>query len=467
MTKESQQFDKMVNTPIKKLVITLGIPTIISMLITAIYNIADTFFVSQLGKAVSGAVSVVFPLQAVIQAIGFTLGMGGGSVISSLLGQRKDKEAQEVGSSSFYLALALGLLVCVVSLVFMDPLLNLLGATENGFEHAKNYAKYIVIGAPIMTGSFVLNNLLRSEGKSKLAMIGLTVGGVLNVGLDPLLINTFEMGISGAAIATLISQSISFLILLSMFVFKKSIIKLSPYAISKKFNVYSEILKVGFPSFCRQGFVCLATILLNNQASKYGAMLGPEFDDAAQSAMGIVGKIITVIFTVSLGIGQGYQPVCGYNYHSKRYERVKEATLFTFYFMTCVMLVLSTFFFIFAKNVMNLFIDDSMVVKFGVKALRWQCFAMPFVTVNTICNMTYQSTKQKVKATILSCCRQGIFFIPLILFLPMFIGLDGVIVSQSIADLITCLFSVFFFISLIKEINNKIKNSKNEFVESI
>ncbi len=469
MTKESQQFDKMVNTPIKKLVITLGIPTIISMLITAIYNIADTFFVSQLGKAVSGAVSVVFPLQAVIQAIGFTLGMGGGSVISSLLGEKKDKEAQEVGSSSFYLALVLGVLICVISLIFMGPLLNLLGATENGFEHAKNYAKYIVIAAPIMTGSFVLNNLLRSEGKSKLAMIGLTIGGLLNIGLDPLLINTFNMGISGAAIATLVSQTISFTILLSMFVFKKSIIKLSPYAISKQFAVYSEILKVGFPSFCRQGFVCLATILLNNQASTYGEMVGPEVNDAAQSAMGIVGKIVTVIFTVSLGIGQGYQPVCGYNYHSKRYERVKEATIFTFSFMTCVMLVLSLFFFIFAEKVMNLFIDDSMVVKFGVKALRWQCFAMPFVSVNTICNMTYQSTKQKTKATILSCCRQGIFFIPLILLLPLFIGLDGVIVSQSIADLITCVFSIFFFISLIKEINNKIKNSKNEseLVESI
>lgn len=462
MTKESQQFDKMVNTPVKKLVITLGIPTIISMLITAIYNIADTFFVSQLGKAVSGAVSVVFPLQAVIQAIGFTLGMGGGSVISSLLGQKKDKEAQEVGSSSFYLALILGLLICAISLIFMNPLLELLGATENGFVHAKNYAKYIVIGAPIMTGSFVLNNLLRSEGKSKLAMIGLTVGGLLNIGLDPLLINTFDMGISGAAIATLTSQIISFSILLSMFIFKKSIIKLSPYMISKEFTVYSEILKVGFPSFCRQAFVCLATILLNNQASKYGEMIGPEVNDAAQSAMGIVGKIVTVIFTVSLGIGQGYQPVCGYNYHSKRYERVKEATLFTFYFMTIVMIFLSTFFFIFAENVMNLFIDDEMVVKFGVKALRWQCFAMPFVSINTICNMTYQSTKQKVKAVILSCCRQGIFFIPLILLLPLFIGLDGVIVSQSIADLITCIFSIFFFISLIREINYKIEQTKSE-----
>lgn len=450
MTKETKQFDKMVNTPIKKLVLSLGIPTIISMLITSVYNIADTFFVSQLGTSASGAVSVIFPLMAIIQAIGFTLGMGGGSVISSLLGEKRDEEAQVVGSSAFYSAIILGLVITVSSLLFMNPLLKLLGSTDTALEYARDYALYIVLGAPIMTGSFVLNNLLRSEGKSKLAMIGLTAGGLLNIVLDPLFIFKLDMGISGAAVATLLSQLTSFIILLSMFVFKKSIITLSIFKISRSFNVYSEVIKVGFPSMCRQGLASIATILLNNQAKLYGG-------DPALSAMGITSKIFMVIFSISLGIGQGYQPVCGYNYYSKRFDRVKEAMWFTLIVMLITMSVLSIFFFVFSTQVMEVFRDDQEVIKIGSKALKFQCAVMPFLSINTICNMTYQSTKQKVKATILSCCRQGIFFIPLIIVLPMIFDINGVVSTQAAADLLTFVFSVFFFINLCKDINNKIQ----------
>lgn len=450
MTKETKQFDKMVNTPIKKLVLSLGIPTIISMLITSVYNIADTFFVSQLGTSASGAVSVIFPLMAIIQAIGFTLGMGGGSVISSLLGEKRDEEAQVVGSSAFYSAIILGLVITVSSLLFMNPLLKLLGSTDTALEYARDYALYIVLGAPIMTGSFVLNNLLRSEGKSKLAMIGLTAGGLLNIALDPLFIFSLDMGISGAAVATLLSQLTSFIILLSMFVFKKSIITLSIFKISRSFHVYSEVIKVGFPSMCRQGLASIATILLNNQAKLYGG-------DPALSAMGITSKIFMVIFSISLGIGQGYQPVCGYNYYSKRFDRVKEAMWFTLIVMLITMSVLSIFFFAFSTQVMEVFRDDQEVIKIGSKALKFQCAVMPFLSINTICNMTYQSTKQKFKATILSCCRQGIFFIPLIIVLPMIFDINGVVSTQAAADLLTFVFSVFFFINLCKDINNKIQ----------
>lgn len=234
MTKEELQYNKMVKTPIKRLVLNLAIPTTISMLITAIYNIADTYFVAKLGASASGAVGVVFSFMAIIQAIGFTLGMGGGSYISALLGEKRDDEAQEVGSTAFYGAIFLGLLLMIFGLLFLRPLLTVLGDTDTVLPYASDYARYIVIGAPIMTSSFVLNNLLRAEGKAKLAMIGLTTGGLLNMGLDPLLIHGFNMGISGAAIATLISQAVSFTILLSMFLFKKSIIKLSIFRISRK-----------------------------------------------------------------------------------------------------------------------------------------------------------------------------------------------------------------------------------------
>ena len=307
MTKEEFQFNKMVNTPIKKLIINLSIPTTISMLVTAIYNIADTAFVGKLGISASGAVGVVFSFMAIVQAIGFTLGMGGGSYISSLLGQKRDDDAQEVGSTSFYSAIFLGILLLVFGMIFLRPMLSVLGATPTVLPYAEDYARYIVIGAPIMTSSFVLNNILRAEGKAKLAMIGLTTGGLLNIALDPLFIYGFNLGISGAAIATLVSQSISFIILLSMFLMKKSIIRLSLFRLSKRAYVYLEIFRIGFPSLCRQGLASLASILLNNQAGKYGG-------DACLSAMTIISKIFMVIFSVCLGIGQGYQPVSGYNY---------------------------------------------------------------------------------------------------------------------------------------------------------
>ena len=453
MTAEELQYNKMTNTNVKKLVVTLGIPTIISMLITSIYNLADTFFVSQLGESASGAVSVVFPLMAIIQAIGFTFGMGAGSVISSKLGERKDEEAQINGSSAFYIAIAIGIIISIFSLIFIKPLLNLLGSTDTVLPYAVDYGKYIIFGFPIMIGSFVMNNILRAEGKARFSMVGLTAGGILNIALDPLFIYVFEMGISGAAIATIISQSVSFIILLSMFLFHKSIIRLSIRKITKSLNIYLEIIKVGFPSMCRQGLASISSILLNNAAKLYGG-------DAALSAMGIVHKVFTVIFSVSLGIGQGYQPVCGYNYFAKKYSRVKEAMIFTLLVGIVLMSIFSIVFFIVAKDLLNTFIDSEMAVKIGTKALRLQCIAMPFQSLNVICNMTFQSTKQKLKATILSCCRQGIFFIPSILLLPLIFEIDGVILSQPIADLLTFVFTIPFFVIMIKKINQLIKKEE-------
>lgn len=452
---EELQYKKMIETPTKKLVLILGIPTIISMLVTAIYNIADTFFVSQLGKSASSAVGVVFSLMAIVQAIGFTFGMGSGSLISSKLGEKKNDEAQKIGSSSFYIAIGLGILLSTFSFIFIKPLLNFLGATETNYSYAYDYAVYIILGYPVMIGSFVLNNILRAEGKSKLSMIGLTLGGVLNIGLDPLLIYGFDMGIAGAAVATLISQVISFLVLLAMFVFKKSIIRLSIKDITSNINVYLDVIKVGFPSLCRQGLASIATILLNRQAGDIGG-------DAALSAISIVSKVFMVIFSVSLGIGQGYQPVCGYNYFAKKYDRVKEAMMFTFVCGTALMTIMSIFFSIFAEGIISFFIDDEEVIEIGKTALRFQCISMPFLSLNVICNMTYQSIRSKLKATILSCCRQGLFFIPLVFILPSLLQLTGVELIQAMADFLTFLFTIPFFISLYKDINKKIEEQKKK-----
>ena len=456
MQKEERQYNKMINTPVKKLVLTLGIPTTISMLVTSIYNIADTLFVSGLGEGATGAVGVVFPLMAIVQAIGFTFGMGASSMISSKLGEKKDKDAQKLGSSAFYVAISLGVILAIFSFVFMGPLMKLLGATENNLQYAKDYATYIIYGYPVMIGSFVLNNILRSEGKALLSMIGLTTGGVLNIILDPIFINNLEMGISGAAVATLISQAISFIILLSMFVFKKSIITLSPKYITKESWVYKDVLKVGFPSLCRQGLASIATIFLNRQAGAFGG-------DPALDAMSVVSKIFMIVFSTSLGIGQGYQPVCGYNYFAKRYDRVKEAMFFTLACGATLMLLTCTILFIFAEPVMSVFGKQSAeTVEIGTRVIRYQSIAMPFLSLNVIANMSFQSTKKKTSATILSCCRQGIFFIPFIWLLPMVLNLAGVELTQALSDFCTFLFTIPFFIIFVKELNKKIKEQNND-----
>lgn len=450
MNKEEKQYQKMINTPVKKLVLTLGIPTTISMLVTSIYNIADTYFVSNLDEGAAGAVGVVFPLMAIVQAIGFTFGMGSSSMISSKLGEKKDEDAQKLGSSAFYVAISLGILLAIFSLIFINPLMNLLGATDTNKGYAMDYARYIIFGYPIMIGSFVLNNILRSEGKALLSMIGLTVGGILNIILDPIFIHIFNMGISGAAVATLISQVISFIILLSMFIFKKSIITLSPKYISNEMWVYKDVLKVGFPSFCRQGLASIATIILNNQAGKFGG-------DPALDAMSIVSKIFMIVFSVSLGIGQGYQPVCGYNYFAKRYDRVKEAMIFTLICGLSLMLLTCVGLYIFAEPVMKAFADEGgEAVKIGTRVIRYQSIAMPFLSLNVIANMSFQSTKKKFSATILSCCRQGIFFIPFILILPEIFDLSGIEMTQALSDFCTFLFTIPFYIIFVKELNKKI-----------
>ena len=451
MQKEEKQFNKMINTPVKKLILKLGIPTTISMLITSIYNIADTLFVSKLGEGATGAVGVIFPLMAIVQAIGFTFGMGAGSMISSKLGEKKDKDAQKIGSSSFYVAVLLGIVLAIFSFFFIKPLVKALGATENNFQYAIDYGKYIIYGYPIMIGSFVLNNILRSEGKALLSMIGLTTGGILNIILDPIFIFNLEYGISGAAIATLISQLISFCILLSMFLFKKSIITLSINYISKEAWIYKEVIKVGFPSLCRQGLASIATVFLNRQAGAYGG-------DPALDAMSVNSKIFMIIFSLCLGIGQGYQPVCGYNYFAKRYDRVKEAMLFTLFYGSILMVVTCIGLFILAEPVMSIFGEQSPeTVEIGTRVIRYQSIALPFLSLNVISNMSFQSTRKKASATLLSCLRQGLFFIPLILILPLLFNLTGVEIAQALSDFCTFLFTIPFFVKFLRELNKKNK----------
>ena len=449
---EAKQFEKMTKTPIPRLVVGLGIPTMLNMMVTSLYNLADTLFVSGLGERATGAVSVVLSLMSIIQAIGFTLGMGSGSIVSRLLGARKRKEADEVSSSSFFAGLAIGAIITFLGLLCLTPLIRLLGAPEEidgaktTLDYAKEYARFILISAPIMCSSFVMNNVLRAEGKAVLSMIGLVAGAVINVALDPLLIYTFDMGMTGAAVATAVSQVISFVILLVFFLSGKSIVRLRIRSISRKWSVYWSVIATGFPSFCRQILASLCTVLLNWAVKPY---------DGALPALGVVQKVFMLAFSVSLGIGQGYQPVLGYNYSAKRYDRVKTAYLFTLVFSAVLMLVFGVVCFILAPNIMRGFLQSENSVAVGTLALRFQCVCMPLLPLNFMAGVTYQVVGNKAIASLLSIARQGLFYIPAVLILPNVIGLLGVQSCQAVSDICSFLFSIPFTFTFFKSLKNK------------
>ena len=437
----------MTQTPIPKLILQLGIPTTISMLVTNIYNMADTYFVGTLGTSASGAVGVVFGLMSIIQALGFTLGHGAGSIISRKLGAKEYSVANLVASASFFTSLIVGLVVGVSGIIFINPLLRLLGSTETILPFARDYAFFILLSAPIMMASFVLNNILRYEGKAALAMIGLTTGGVLNIFGDWLLINVFKMGITGAAISTAVSQLISFSILLSMFLRKKTQSILSIKNYSKGLPYLKNIVSTGFPSLMRQGLSSISTMLLNNSAAIYG--------DAAVAAMTIVNRICFFIFAVGLGIGQGYQPVCSFNYGAKKYSRVKKGFFFTLFTGEALLSLLAIIGLFLSDGLVGIFRDDPKVIEIGSLALKIQLFSLFFQPLSICCNMTFQSIGKNKAATFLSALRSGLVFIPLILILPKFLGLLGIQSTQTATDalafFITLPFAVSFFKKLPKE----------------
>ena len=439
--RERAQFIKMTKTPIPKLVISLGIPTMLNMMVTSLYNLADTYFVSGISEQATGAVNVVLSLMSIIQAIGFTLGMGSGSIVSRLLGQRKQKEADTVATSAFFSALLLGLLITVFGMIFLDDLMWLLGAiveTDGGkttLDFAKEYSTYILLSAPFMCMSFVLNNLLRAQGKALLSMVGLVTGAVVNVILDPILIYVANMGMTGAALATCISQMLSFGILLFIFLSGRTIARLRPSCISKTFSVYFDIVSTGFPSFCRQILASLCTVLLNWAVKPY---------DGALASLGVVQKVFMFAFSISLGIGQGYQPVLGYNYSAKRFERVRTAYLFTLGFSTALMAVFAVVCAIFAPTIMDAFLESKTSIEIGVLSLRLQCITMPLLPLNFMAGLTYQAVGSRLAAAGLSVSRQGLFYIPAVLVLPNVWGLFGVQCSQAVSDFFAMLFCLPF-----------------------
>ncbi|MCC8014204.1 MAG: MATE family efflux transporter [Eubacterium sp.] len=422
-------YKRMTEAPIPGLIISLGIPTTISMLVTNIYNLADTYFVSQIGLSASGAVGIVFGFMAVLQAIGFLFGQGAGSNIAGCLGAKDHKSASIYATTSFVLAFVLSVIIGIFCYIFIEPFLRLLGSTETILPYAKTYVIYIIISGPFTVCGFVMNNILRFEGRANMAMAGLVSGALLNIIGDPILIFKFNLGIAGAGLSTCLSQIISFFLLLYFFVSGKTMCKLSPKNFKPKFNTVWRILTIGFPSLARQGLQSVSTMLLNNCAAFYG--------DASVAAMSIVSRLTFFVFAVGLGIGQGFQPVCGFNYGAKIYSRVKEAFKFTLFLGEAFLGAVAVVGFIIAPYAIGWFRKDPEVLEIGVLAFRLQCIGLFFQPLAVMCNMTFQSCQKPVLATVSSLMKSGLFFIPVLLIGTKLFGITGIQASQPIADLLT------------------------------
>ncbi len=443
-----EKLHKMMDTPIPKLVFLLSVPTVISMLITSLYNMADTYFVGLIGSAsATGAVGIAFPLMAILQAVGFMFGHGSGNHMSRSLGAQDTKSAQRMASTGFFSAIIVGCIIAAAGLLALRPLVFLLGSTETIAPFAQDYLRYILIGAPWLIASLVLNNQLRFQGSAFYSMIGISSGAILNVFLDPIFIFVLDMGVAGAALATIISQFVSF-VLLYVGTFQGGNVRIHLKSFTLKWSVYREILRGGLPSLFRQGLGSVATIILNATAGGFG--------DAAVAAMSIVTRVMQFLGSTIIGFGQGFQPICGFNYGAKRYDRVREAFWFcvkiSFAFLAVVAVVAA----IFAPQIIWFFLkDDSQVTAIGATTLRLQCIFLPTFAFVIMSNMMLQTMGIAGKASLLAIARQGLFLIPPVLILPHFFDLLGVQLAQPVADLCSILLAIPLALGVLKELKEK------------
>lgn len=437
MSNENQRNDEkythMTTQPVEKLICRFAVPTIISMLITAAYNLADTFFIGKISTQTTGAVGIVFSFMTVLQAIGFYFGHGSGNYISRALGAKKYDDAEKMASTGFFAAVLIGIIITVVGLIFMNPVLRLLGSTDTILPYAKSYFTYILLSAPFILGSFVLNNHLRFEGNAIYGMLGILSGAVFNIILDPILIFACDLGIAGAAIATGFSQMIGFFILLVLCNRKGLKIRIKNCRFNKE--SITEINAGGLPSLFRQGLTSVSNICLNLASGAYG--------DSAIAAFSVVGRISFIAFAVIIGFGQGFQPVCGFNYGAKKYDRVKKSYWFCVKVSTAILCVFAVVGFFFSNELVRLFrADDALLLEIGSVALKLQSLAMPLAGFITMSNMYLQNIRSTLRATVLAAARQGLVFIPIMFILSGMFGLVGLQSAQLVSDIVTFILAV-------------------------
>lgn len=448
--RQDERRSMMINSRMYQVIPKMAAPTILSFLIMTLYNLTDTFFVSKLGTSATGAVGVNFSLMSIIQTAGITFGVGAGSYISRLLGAREGEKASRVVSTAFFLSISLGIIIMVLGLVFIRPLVVFLGATETIVPYAIDYAGYILYAAPFMCGVFVMNQSLRAEGSAVFSMLGTLSGAFINLALDPLFIFTLDMGVAGAAIATCISKVISFFILLYPYTRKRVLLQIKTSLFTPTRDILSEITRMGFPTLMRTGLMTISSIVINNVSATFG--------DSAIAAMSIVNRSMRFFASVLMGFGQGFQPVAGYNWGARRYDRVLKAFRFTIVTGVIGISAICGVISIFAPFVMGLFTtDDLEIIRIGTLSIRTQCYSMPFHAFVVIVNALFTALGRAKSAGLLSVSRQGIFLIPLIYLLSAYFGVTGLAYSQSVSDIFSFLLALPLGIFILKELNRLLK----------
>ena len=442
----------MTETPVPRLVLRLAIPSMISMVVTALYNVVDAAFVGHLSTEATAGIGIAFAYMTFIQAVGFFFGHGSGNHISRALGARHREDAGVMASVGFFTPLIIGAVAALVGLPLLPQLVRLLGAPEAVVPYACDYLRYILVASPFMMSALTLNNQLRLQGNARFGMVGIVSGALLNIVLDPLLIFTLDMGVTGASLATAISQFSAWCLLLWGTTRGESVhIRFRNFRPS--WYCYKEIIAGGLPSLCRQAFNCAAAVMLNYAAAAYA----PEGQEASSvAAFAVVSRTTMFAFSLILGFVQGFQPVCGFNYGAHKYQRVRQSYFFAYVVSTAMLVVLSALGCLFAPQIISIFrSEDPVLVDIGSQALRWQCAVFPLVTLGTATNMLFQNIRMPFRSTLLSIGRQGLFFIPAILILPPLYGLHGVIMTQAVADVCTFFLSIPFAVW----ISRKLKQS--------
>ena len=447
-----EKIQMMRDEKIPKVLLKLGVPTMIGMMVSALYSVVDAYFVGWLGTSQVAAISVVFPLVQIVVGLGMTFGSGAASYIARLLGQGKTEKANKTAATSLLSSLVVGAVAIVIAMCFLDDLLVALGATDTVLPYAREYALIFVSGSILNIFNITMNNIITAEGRSKLTMISMLIGGGLNIILDPIFISTLGFGIQGAAIATVISQAATSCLYFWFIFGKKGYLRFSLRLFTFSGKIYGEVFKVGVPILVFQLLASIALSLTNAAASVYG--------DSALAAAGVVMRILTLGTYVVFGYMKGYQPVAGYNYGAKNHDRMNEATKVSLKWATIFCVIVAALMIVIPRQIMSLFTEgDTELIDFGARMLRANGIIFPLFGFQMLYMALFLALGYGKEGGILSISRQGLFFIPAILILPRLFGSGGVIWAQPVADMITVILTLVFALSLNKKIKALTRNT--------
>ena len=452
MNSQSKKMELLGSTSIPKALLAMGIPTMIGMLVNAFYNLVDAYFVGGLGESQMGAISVVYPLGQVVVGLGLLFGNGAASYISRLLGRGDKENADKVASTALYSSVSVGAVIILISMVFLHPILKLLGATDSILPYAATYAGIYIVSCIFNVFNVTMNNIVTSEGAAKTTMCALLTGAVLNIALDPLFIYVFDLGVAGAAIATAISQIVSTCVYLTYIFRKKSVFHFRVKDCTYAKETMSEIFKIGIPTLVFQILTSVSISLINNAAGDYG--------DSAIAGMGVVTRLISMGSLSVFGFIKGFQPIAGYSYGAKKFDRLREAIKTSILWSTAFCVIFGVILVLFPTSIVSQFTKgDAEMIRIGAASLRANGISIMLFGFYTVYSSLFLALGKGREGFILGACRQGICFIPVILLLPIVWGLNGIMYAQPIADVLSAVITVFMAIPLHKKLNEMQKQT--------